>query len=198
MKRWAHKLGGQKGKDKFASKQEKEEKGQQIPNIKTHPPEDTDEIPEFMEAWQKERSAKESRDELGRALEQAEKDRSHLEHEAARHDKAQSALDALYQSIFAGPTPDVPGEDQMENTVQQARAFFDQCQTQLGNEKKAFEALKRAENGMQLAHRDIGDALRRSNRDMWGGGTFTDMMEREALSLVSRSFGRCMSLPELT
>lgn len=141
-----------------------------------------------MEAWQKERSAKESRDELSRALEQAEKDRNHLESDAARHDKAQSALDALYQSIFSGPTPDVPGEDQMENNVQQARSFFEQCQMQVGNEKKAFEALKRADQTMQLAYRDIGDALRRSSRDMWGGGTFTDMMEREALSSVSLIF----------
>lgn len=150
---------------------------------------ETNIILEFMEAWQKERSAKESRDELARALEHAEKDRSHLETESARHEKAQSALDALYQSIFAGPTPDVPGEDQMENTVQQARTFFDQCQTQVGNEKKALEALQKAQNGMQLAYRDIGDALRRSSRDMWGGGTFTDMMEREALSLVSCTLG---------
>lgn len=141
-------------------------------------------LSEFLEAWQKERSAKESREELGRALEQAEKDRSHLETEASRHEKAQHALDALYQSIFDGPTPDVPGEDQMEQNVTQARAFFDQSQTQLGNEKKATEALKRAENTLNLAYRDIGDALRRSTRDMWGGGTFTDMMEREALSQV--------------
>ncbi|CZT19005.1 uncharacterized protein RCC_04850 [Ramularia collo-cygni] len=163
VKRWAHKLGGQKGKEKFTSKQEKEEK-------------------EFMEAWQKERSAKESRDELGRALGKAETDRVHLESEAARHDRAQTALDALYQSIFSGPTPDVPGEDQMENNVQQARGFFGQCQTQVGTEQKALEAMQRADYHMKLAYRDIGDALRRSTRDMFGGGTFTDMAEREALS----------------
>lgn len=135
-----------------------------------------------MEAWQKERSAKEARDELGRALDQAEKDRTHLEADAARHNKAQAALDALYQSIFSGPTPDVPGEDQMETTVQQARVYFDQCTTQVGNEKKALEALQQAEHTMQIAYGDISEALSNSRLDMWGGGTFVDMMEREALS----------------
>lgn len=56
LKRWGYKLQGSKGKDKYTSGQEKEEK-------------------EFQDAWQKERSTKEARDELARALEQAEKDR---------------------------------------------------------------------------------------------------------------------------
>lgn len=163
MKRWAYKLQGGKGKDKFSSRQEKEER-------------------EFLDAWQAERSAKESREELERALEQAQKDQSQLEGDAQRHDKAQSELDRLYASIFNGPTPDVPGEDQAEQAVQQSKANLDQYQSQYTSEERALAALANADKSLSQAYTDIEAALRRSGRDMFGGGTFTDMMERDALA----------------
>ncbi|SMY21675.1 unnamed protein product [Zymoseptoria tritici ST99CH_1A5] len=163
VKRWAHKLGGSKGKAKFESRSEKEER-------------------EFLDAWQAERSAKESRDELAAALAGAEKDHSHLDSEAKRHDKAQAALDALYQSIFDGPTPDVPGEDQMESNLQQAKQHFDQSQAQTGTENMALQALQRADQTLFKAAKYMEDALDMSRADMFGGGTFVDMMERDALA----------------
>jgi hypothetical protein len=160
-----HKLGGSKGKEKFASKSEKEER-------------------EFLDAWQTERSAKESRDELAGFLEQAENDHTHLDSDTKRHDKAQAELDALYQSIFDGPTPDVPGEDQMEYNVQQAKQHFDQSQAQAGTEGMALQALQRADQTLHQASASMAEALKYSTYDMWGGGTFVDMMERDALALV--------------
>ncbi|KXT17658.1 hypothetical protein AC579_9048 [Pseudocercospora musae] len=163
VKRYMYKMGGTKGKDKFASKAEKEEK-------------------EFLEAWQQERSAKEGREELGQALQKAESNQTNLQSDTARHDKAQKDLDSLYNSIFSGPTPELPGEDQMEENVKRCREFFDQCNTELDTEKKALEILGYAEQSLKRAYDDIQAALRRSGRDMFGGGTFTDMMERDALA----------------
>ncbi|KXT01004.1 hypothetical protein AC578_4421 [Pseudocercospora eumusae] len=163
VKRYMYKMGGSKGKDKFASKAEKEEK-------------------EFLEAWQTERSAKEAREELGQALQKAEQDQTNLQSDTARHDKAQKELDSLYNSIFSGPTPELPGEDQMEENVKKCREFFDQCNAQLDTEKKALEILGYADQSLKRAYGDIQAALRRSGRDVFGGGTFTDMMERDALA----------------
>ncbi|KAF2161092.1 hypothetical protein M409DRAFT_59363 [Zasmidium cellare ATCC 36951] len=163
LKRYAFKLGGSKGQDKFASRQEKEEK-------------------EFLAAWQSERSAKESREELATALANAENQEAQLQKDAERHAKAQKALDELYEGIFAGPTPDVSGEDGAEESVGRCKAHFEGCQEQLGREKQAAQALERAEQALKAGYGDIQDALRRSTRDMFGGGTFTDMMERDALS----------------
>jgi hypothetical protein len=101
FKRYAHKLGGRKGEAKFASKSEKEER-------------------EFLEAWQKEREAEERKAELQRALNTANEDRQRFESEKARNESAQRDLDQLYASIFSGPTPDLPGEDQLESAVQYA------------------------------------------------------------------------------
>ena len=91
VKRFAHKLGGTKGKEKFTSRQEKEER-------------------EFLEAWQKEREATERREELQRALDNANNEKKTMEVDKANHDQAQKDLDEMYHYLFSGPTPEVPGK----------------------------------------------------------------------------------------
>ena len=173
MRKYAHKLGGHKGEEKFKSKQEKEER-------------------EFMEAWQREREAQQRREVLGSALEQAEQQKSGQEADKAKHDQAQEELDRMYNSIFSGPTPDVPGEDEMEHAVYQARDWYNQCQTLLGNDKHAMEALQRANQQLAAARRDMDDALSASNVDRFGGGALFDMMERDALSRGQVKLSECL------
>lgn len=172
-RKYLHKLGGSKGEEKFKSKQEKEER-------------------EFMEAWQREREAEERRETLGRALEQAEQQKRSQEADKARHDQAQEELDQMYNSIFSGPTPDVPGEDERENAVYQARDWYDQCQTALGNEKHAVDALQRANHQLLAARSDMDDALSASNVDRFGGGALFDMMERDSLSSGQVKLSECL------
>lgn len=124
----------------------------------------------IQEAWQKERSAIEQRDELKHALSQAESHHSDLEKDTQRHDKAQTELDKLYNSIFNGPTPDVPGEDQLEEAVKQNGAHHGQMNQAATAEKKALEVLTRADKSLRQAAEDVQTALRRSQRDMFGGG----------------------------
>lgn len=174
VKRYFHKLGGSKGKEKFVSKQEKEEK-------------------EFLEAWQKERSTQEAREELSRALETAEKDRTQLETDTKRHEKAQSDLDRLYDSIFDGPTPEVPGEDQLEQSVKQYLEHYGQANKQVGTERQALGVLSTATTSLKKAYNDIQAAYRRSQRDVYlGGGAFTDMMERDALAQSQNNLTTCL------
>jgi chromosome segregation ATPase len=163
FKRYAHKLGGRKGEAKFASKSEKEER-------------------EFLEAWQKEREAEERQSELRRALATANEDRQRFESEKARNESAQRDLDQLYASIFSGPTPDLPGEDQLETAVQYARQHLEQVQSQCNADCAALDALGRTESRMQNAAKAMEEALHSSRLDMWVGGSFADVMERDALS----------------
>jgi hypothetical protein len=137
---------------------------------------------EFLEAWQREREATERSEELERALKMAQKDKDRLEQEKQRHDQAQTELDAMYNHIFSGPTPDLPGEDQMEDSVNACREWFQQCQMRLGSEKQALDSLAAANHSMARAQNDMREALQYSTYDMFGGGTFTDMMERDSLS----------------
>ncbi|KAM0693058.1 hypothetical protein Q7P36_007615 [Cladosporium allicinum] len=164
FKRYAHKLGGSKGQAKFASKSEKEER-------------------EFLQAWQQEREAEERRAELQRALTTANSDRQRFEADKARNTSAQHDLDQLYASIFSGPTPEVPGEDQLETAVQNAKQHLEQTQSAYNAENASLEALRRVENRMQTAAAAMQEAIDSSRLDIIGmGGSFADMMERDALS----------------
>jgi chromosome segregation ATPase len=163
FRRYAHKLGGCKGEAKFASKSEKEER-------------------EFLAAWQKEREAEERKSELQSALNTANDDRQRLEVEKARNETAQRDLDQLYASIFSGPTPELPGEDQLETAVQYAKQHLEQVQSQCNADCSALEALRRVENRIQSAAAAMQEALQMSRFDLMGGGSFADMMERNELS----------------
>ncbi|WPG98146.1 Hypothetical protein R9X50_00093200 [Acrodontium crateriforme] len=173
VKRLAYRLGGSKGKDKFSAKEEKEER-------------------EFLDAWQKERESEEIRDEIRNALSSAESENSRLEQENARHDQAQRELDGLYDAIFSGPTPEYPVEDQVEENVRQTKAWLDQSQTQVGNEQRAFDALSNADKMFQRASSDMQSALSHSRYDMWGGGTFNDMIKRDRLSSAQMNISHAM------
>lgn len=89
-----------------------------------------------------------------------------------KHDKAQAELDQLYNAIFSGPTPGVPLEDDMEQAVRNAQDWFQQCEMRSGTEKRAAESLERARNYLGQALGDMNEALRMSQIDMFGGGTF--------------------------
>lgn len=132
VKCFVHNLGGQKGKEKYASKEEKEER-------------------EFLEAWQKERDAMERREQIDRELEYVYANERKLESDKAKHDQAQTELDELYDSIFAGPTPQVPAEDRMEAEVASTRDIFRQVQTQQGNDEHASNALLLASQALERA-----------------------------------------------
>ena len=163
FKRYMYKMGGRKSEAKFVAKAEKEER-------------------EFVEAWQKEREAQDSHAEMSRALEAAQTEQPRLQTEAARHDQAQTELDQLYTSIFSGPTPEIPYEDDLEQSLESHKQWSTTCTQQANLDRRATEALDLTLKALNQASRDMADALDMSRWDMFGGGTFTDMMERDALS----------------
>ncbi|KAK5175603.1 uncharacterized protein LTR77_000742 [Saxophila tyrrhenica] len=172
MRRYASKLQGHKGQEKFSAKQDKEER-------------------EFLEAWQQEREAQERREELGRALEEAEKEKKSLESDSAKHDEAQRELDQLYQNIFGGPTPEVPGEDELEQALSRNRDYYQQCQQQAGRDKQAAQTLEQARGRLGQAVNNMHDSLQASNFDRFGGGALFDLMERDALSKAQMNYNWC-------
>lgn len=95
----------------------------------------------------------------------------------------QVELDQLYDSIFAGPSPDIPGEDEKENAVRQAENNFNAVQMRLSTENQAKAILLDANKFLDRAISDIRDALSASNMDCWGvADTWAEMSESSALS----------------
>jgi hypothetical protein len=161
MKRFAFKVSGKK--EKFEQRAAKEER-------------------EYFEVLQEEHQATEMKKRVDQMLADAIKVKQGLDQEVARHSQAQGDLDRLYDSIFKGPSPGFPEEDAKESEANTALQQYQDAKNKAEAEGQAVKILTEAERAMRDALLEMNDALRYSTRDMFGGGTFTDMMERNALS----------------
>ena len=164
MKRLAYKLGGKK--EKFEATAEKEER-------------------EYHDALQEKFHAERRLGDLKARLEDARITKEQHAEVAARHQSLQAELQALYRSIFDGPTPEFPNEDAAENSVEQARYRYNYVQGQLNVELQVLHMLADADAKMNAAHQAIQDALHASRADMLGfGGRLADYQERSSLSMA--------------
>lgn len=106
---------------------------------------------------------------------------SDLEKEVARRTKAQRDLDSLYNSIFQGLTPDFPEEDATERDLQVVAQQCNDARMKLESQQQAMNLLNQATVRLKSALSYIEEALDHSRMDMFGGGSITDLMERDAL-----------------
>jgi chromosome segregation ATPase len=161
MKRFAFKVSGKR--EKFEQRAAKEER-------------------EYFEVLQQEHQATETKKNLEAMLAEANTVTQNIEKDVARHSQAQRDLDNLYDSIFKGPTPAFPEEDAKERELTETLQEYQDARTRAEIEGQALKSLQDAQASMQSAQRALQEALTYSTADMWGGGSFTDMMERNALS----------------
>jgi hypothetical protein len=162
VKRLAYRMTGNKGK--FEAKAEKEER-------------------EYHEALQARVQAEKKLETLKNTLKEAQASKSDHEKVAARHKKAQADLNALYDSIFNGPTPEFPEEDAAEVSVREAQQIYQDISGKLNIESQVIQLLSDADKRMNLARRQIDEALSYSAADIWGfGGPLADLYERDYLS----------------
>ena len=162
MKRLAFKLSGKA--EKFEERQKKEER-------------------EYFEAVQAHFEETKCLDSLKSAIREAQETQKELEGAELRHKSAQEALDRLYNSLFQGPTPGFPEEDQAEATLQQPRMDFQNAQQMLSNEQQVLQILGRALQALTNAAQEMARAESASQKDIMGwGGSFADMAERSALA----------------
>lgn len=141
MKRFAYRLG--RKTEKFEQRASKEER-------------------EYFEALQQENEAKERLKYLNDNIEKARAKRNELQPTAKRHADAQAELDKLYNQIFSGPTPDFPGEDEVEQHCQQMHQRYQDVERRLNSEMQAANFLLDAELTMKRALVHIDEARQHS------------------------------------
>ncbi|KAI1208039.1 uncharacterized protein F4807DRAFT_163003 [Annulohypoxylon truncatum] len=160
MKRFAYRVSGKT--DKFQARAEKEER-------------------EYFAALQKEHQAKEQEENIRVMRSKALEVQSDLEAEVDRHKEAQQQLDSLYDSIFQGPTPAFPEEDRSEQNAETALQAYHNSRIVVETELQVVNLLSEAKARLNKALAYTEEALSYSRMDMFGGGTFSDFMERNAL-----------------
>jgi len=137
---------------------------------------------EYLAVLQEELQAKELRKNLEGALAEARTVHTELDGRAARHREAQGELDALYEQIFAGPSPGFPEEDARERDKDDALRSYQEARAKAETEAQALRILEQAALQIRSALTAMQEALECSRADMWGvGGSIADMMERNAL-----------------
>ncbi|UNI18615.1 hypothetical protein JDV02_004870 [Purpureocillium takamizusanense] len=165
VRRFVYKAAGKK--DRFAEKADRGER-------------------EYFEVLQRAHQEDKINGGLRAQVEEARQAGRSLETTAARNREAQRQLDELYHAIFAGPTPDFPDEDAAEQRcealVRRYRAARAACEA----EAEAARLLASGDALMMQALQHIGDALSYSRVDMFGGGGFADVLERNALADADR------------
>lgn len=160
FRRFAHRASGRT--DKFNEKAAREEK-------------------EYFDAIQAQKSAEDELAYVRQLVAEAEVTKSQYEKDAAQHDKFQRALDALYNSIFAGTTPEFPEEDAREAACEAANARLQFLAQSLEKERHVLELVKKACGRLLDAKRLLMQAHDMSTMDLWGGSTFASMAKRNTL-----------------
>ena len=137
---------------------------------------------EYFETLQEAHQENELNRNITTQLDEARTAEVDLQAVADRHERTQSELDALYNDIFGGPTPQFPDEDAKEQRSGAAAAAYGETKGKHEAEKAVVGMLKEGTGIMRRALNEIERALSYSRYDMFGGGSMADMMERSHLS----------------
>ncbi|KAI4238292.1 MAG: hypothetical protein LQ349_001214 [Xanthoria aureola] len=152
---------------------------------------------EYLEAVAAENQAKSRLEEWTKKRDEARKQHATLETTNKTHKRLQSELDALYNSIFAGPTPDFPGEDQKESAMREAKEAYNIAKQQHGAEIQAVKCLEDAETLMLEALEWLKNAGDQSPIDKLSSGMMlADVLERTALMKAQNAIDKAKMLVE--
>lgn len=160
VRRFAHKASGRK--ERFSEKAAKEEK-------------------EYFDAIQAQKGAEDELSYLTQLKAEAEIQKSRFETEAQRHQQLQASLDALYNSIFTGPTPEFPDEDQKEQACTSASQQVRNLNQQLSHDRHILFLLGQTSSKLSEARNSLDSAYGMSQYDMFGGGQMASMQKRNHL-----------------
>ncbi|KAK0724946.1 hypothetical protein B0H67DRAFT_569169 [Lasiosphaeris hirsuta] len=139
---------------------------------------------EYLEALQKEHRYQDLNTNLKAQLAAAQQQARVLEQDVVRHDSAQRQLDRLHVSLFDGPTPNFPGEDERERAMGAAKVAYEDARARAEIEAKALAALSDGARKMKMALSALTRALSASQADMFTHHNLTDFVERNELQLA--------------
>ncbi|WWC90525.1 uncharacterized protein L201_005461 [Kwoniella dendrophila CBS 6074] len=173
FKRFAYKATGQK--EKFSLKASKEEK-------------------DYFDGLRETQLNEDTKKQLIDQLTQAKSVENDLKNTVDKHQKAQEELNNLYNSIFKGSTPNYPEEDEFENKTNQLLNEYQNLRQILDCENRVKGLIEQASRSMRMSLNHLSSAESYSTWDMWGGGTMSDMMERNELSSADRQWSQVQML----
>lgn len=98
---------------------------------------------EYVDAIQAQKSVEEELSNVKRLLGEAEARRGEYEAEARRHDEVQRELDALYEDVFRGFTPEFPDEGERKQALKETEGRLQGANWRLEKERHVGELVKK-------------------------------------------------------
>lgn len=175
VRRFAHKISGRK--EQFAEKAAKEEK-------------------EYFDAIQAQKTAEDELAYVKQLRAEAEIGKVQMVQRAERHSALQAELDALYDSIFAGYTPEFPDEDRKEEACNIAFQQIQDLNQKLERARHVLFLLGQVAHKLSEARNRLDDAYGMSQYDMFGGGTFASMQKRNYIEQADSSIQQVRMLQQ--
>ncbi|KIK66219.1 hypothetical protein GYMLUDRAFT_69961 [Collybiopsis luxurians FD-317 M1] len=162
-RRLAARLKGKSGVEKYEAKKEKEER-------------------EYVEALENEMRERGKQTMLDNMIQEAKKVKADLEQKSQQLEQTKREISNLYHQVFDGPTMEFPQDDALEQELAAAQATYDRIQAILNSHSQSVNLLAQADQMLGMALQKMDDALGYSTWDVYGGGSLSDMMERDALA----------------
>jgi hypothetical protein len=175
FRRFAHKASGRK--ERFAEKAAKEER-------------------EYFDAIQEQKTAEDELAYVRQLKAEAEAQRQKFDSGAARHGQLLQQLAQLYNSIFAGQTPEFPDEDRKEEACNTASQHVQLVHQELEKERHVLFLLRQTSTKLSEARNHLDDAHGMSQWDMFGGGTMASMQKRSLLERAESSIQQVRMLQQ--
>ncbi|PSN65287.1 hypothetical protein BS50DRAFT_575330 [Corynespora cassiicola Philippines] len=166
FRRFAHKASGRK--ERFAEKAAKEER-------------------EYFDAIQAQKAAEDELAYTKQLHAEAVLTKDQYETQAKRHEELQRELEALYNSIFSGATPEFPFEDSAEQSCNTAHDAVQSINATLERERHVLFLIQQIMGKLSEVGRHLAHAHSNSQFDVFGGGGFASMMKRNDLEQASSS-----------
>lgn len=175
FRRFAHKASGRK--DRFEEKAAKEER-------------------EYFDAIQQQKSGEDELAYVRQLKAEGETTKGQYEAQVERREQLQRELDALYNSIFAGHTPDFPEEDEKESFCNAANQHVQDLNSTLEKERHALFLLRQISTKLSEARQHLESAHSMSRMDLFGGGTLASMQKRNYLERAESAISQIRMLQQ--
>jgi hypothetical protein len=175
FRRFAHKASGRK--DRFEEKAAKEER-------------------EYFDAIQQQKTGEDDLAYVRQLKAEGETTKAQYEAQVKRHEELQRELDALYNSIFAGHTPDFPEEDEKEYSCNALNQHVQDINSTLEKERHILFLLRQISIKLSEARKHLDSAHSMSQMDLFGGGTMASMQKRNYLERAESSISQARMLQD--
>ncbi|KAL4916774.1 hypothetical protein BDW62DRAFT_218594 [Aspergillus aurantiobrunneus] len=153
------------------------------------------EMRDYYSAWERENETKAQKEMLEAEIAEAVGRQKELQQACNERALLGDELEAMYRSLFEGPTEEFPEEDAQEEVAKIAQQRYRELSRRLEHTHRAAQCLAKAQLTIKQALLAIFEGIRQCERDKWGFcGLLADMQQQTCLSQAQQRVSQTQML----